>query len=279
MYFVAIFIAFFSMTSFGTTQKPKLADYKKNIFSQFGEDGIIEKIFEIIGTTSKVVIEFGAYEGFSFSNTANLWTKDVAWKGILIEADEGLFKQLVKNVASYNCVPIHCTVGINNNDCLETILKAYGLNAHIDLLSIDIDGDDYHIFKGLKELRPRIIICEYNPSIPAHFDLHSKYGGKTGCSVAALQRIAAEKHYSLVAITDTNCFFVCDEELSKFNDYDIDREHIRIDRYIAYIISDYESCYKVIATPDFRDPWGWGGRPSMQKFIGTFNDVPAIIKR
>ena len=88
---------------YGGLQKQKLTDYSKNTYSQFGEDGIIEQIFAIIGTQSKTVIEFGAADGFSCSNTANLWSKDLSWFGVLIEADDELYKKVVTNVAPYNC--------------------------------------------------------------------------------------------------------------------------------------------------------------------------------
>ena len=64
-----------------------LAQHGQNVFSQFGEDGIIARIFEIIGLQSKACIEFGAWDGFHMSNTANLWTK--GWKGVLIEGHAG----------------------------------------------------------------------------------------------------------------------------------------------------------------------------------------------
>jgi len=57
--------------------------------------------------------------------------------------------------------------------------------------------------------------------------------------VAALQRVATEKGYSLVAITDTNCIFVQNIDMPKFSDYDTDRDHMRVDRYTSYIICDY----------------------------------------
>ena len=79
----------------------KLSDFGHNVHSQFGEDGIIEKVFQILGTTSKRCIEFGAWDGFHLSNTANLWTK--GWAGVLIEANSAKYRELVKNVQPYNC--------------------------------------------------------------------------------------------------------------------------------------------------------------------------------
>lgn len=262
--------------------KPKLLDFKRNVYSQFGEDGIIEKIFEIIGTTSKTAIEFGSADGFNCSNTANLWTKkDLGWKGILIEANKNLFEQTVANVSQYNCVALHKTVGISATDSLEAILTEANLNlVSVDLLSIDIDGNDYYIFQSLKQLRPRVIICEYNVSIPAHLDIYPDSNNYIGCSVAALQRVAAEKNYSLVAITDTNCFFVANEEIHKFAEFDTDPEHIKINKYILYVVSDYKGHYKTIgATTNFYDAWGWTGIQSSQKLNGSCITISSKITR
>jgi hypothetical protein len=66
------------------------------------------------------------------------------------------------------------------------MLKQSNIRNTIDLLSIDVDGDDYYIFQSLKYLRPRVIICEFHPTMPAHIDLYPKYHNYTGCSVAAL---------------------------------------------------------------------------------------------
>lgn len=277
---IVIFIFFISSHSVSmSVRKPMLIDFKKNVFSQWGEDGIIEKIFEIIGTTTKVAVEFGAYDGFMLSNTANLWSKDLGWKGILIEVDEQSFNIMLKNVASYNCIPVCKKIGITGENSLENVLKELNIEDTIDILSIDIDGDDIYIFQSLQTIRPRVIICEYNPSIPAHLDVYTEPQGRLGCSVAALQRVGEQKGYHLVAITDTNCFFVRDDEFSKFAKYDTDREHIRIDRYIQYIISDYQSCYQTIASDDFRSPWGWNGLLSTEKYYGNLSVIKSVISQ
>lgn len=133
----------------------KLSDFANNIHSQWGEDGVIENIFLKIGTESKTCIEFGAWDGFHLSNTASLWTN--GWKGILIEGHKQRFKHLVKNVSPYNCVCINAYVGIGPDNCLEALLKKNGIAESIDFLSIDIDGDGYHIFSSLSTLRPRLV--------------------------------------------------------------------------------------------------------------------------
>ncbi len=236
-------------------QHPKLFDFRENIYSQFGEDGVIRKIFEIIGSRSKVSVEFGAWDGFYLSNTANLWVNE-GWKGVLIECDRSRFNDLVKNVHSYNCVPVNRAVGKDSHDCLETILREINFSDPIDLLSIDIDGNDYYIFQSLAYLRPRVIICEYNPTFPAHLDMYPDYNNYTGCSVTALMRIAKEKGYSLIAITDVNCFFVLDEEFDKFTNYTTALEKIRIDQYLRYLVTDYAGNYTIVGSTNSIDAYG-----------------------
>ncbi len=260
-------------------EKPKLTDYKRNVYSQFGEDGIIEKIFEIIGPASKIAIEFGATEGFFCSNTANLWTKGTGWKGILIEANKSYFDQLVTNVAPYPCIPIHQMIGVDASDSLEATLKNAGIgDTQVDFLSIDIDGNDYYVLKSLDSLHPRLISCEYNVSIPAHLDVYPQYNNYIGCSVAALERIAAEKGYTLIALTDTNCFFLVNEELHKFADFDIDREHLKITKYTFHVISDYSGKHLIIAESGFTNAWGWAGASS-ESCNGDIVVVPGTIIR
>lgn len=231
-----------------------LKDYAYNIYSQYGEDGIIQKIFETIGTQSKVCIEFGAWDGFWLSNTANLWVNH-GWKGILIESEKSKFTLLVKNTRPYRCVPIHAFVGTENHNSLEAILKSHNIHDQIDLLSIDIDGDDYYVLESLQILRPRIIICEYNPTIPATCDVYGEKNNYIGASVAALKRIAEKKSYSLIAITDTNCFFVRNDEIHKFDMFECSLEKINCKKYLKYIITNYAGEYAIIGDWD-KTPYG-----------------------
>jgi hypothetical protein len=229
----------------------KLVEYASNTYSQFGEDGIIEKIFEIIDTESKLCVEFGAWDGFHMSNTANLWTK--SWKGVLIEGDRGRFNQLQENVSDYNCICICAFVLSSGASSLESLLTKAGITEQIDLLSIDIDGNDYYIFESLEIIRPRVVICEHNPTIPAEIDLVAEEGNYFGCSVSALNRVAEAKGYKLVAVTDTNSFFVLKEYESLFSEYETRLEKIKIDKHLTYFISSYSGEY-VLSNTDF--PYG-----------------------
>lgn len=244
----------FIIAGFTLDAKPRLIDFAYNVYSQFGEDGVINKIFELIEPQSKICIEFGAWDGLHLSNVAHLW-KERNWRAILIESDRSRYDELQKNIQGYNCLALHEFVGKNARS-LEAILKKNNLaDISIDLLSIDIDGNDYYILESLEFIRPRVIICEYNPSFPAHLDIYPEYDNYMGCSVGALVRVAKNKGYTLIAITDTNCFFVKDEEFFKFSSLETELEKIKIDTYVTYVVSDYAGKYCFLGLRNGL-PWG-----------------------
>lgn len=282
LFFIAVFCLSLQKGSCANEKKPLLRDYSWNIYSQWGEDGIIEKIFQIIGVESKTCIEFGATDGLYFSNTANLW-KNKQWKAILIESNSKHYPNLLANTKGKLCTSLIRTVGFFPNDSLESILYEIGFDESVDLLSIDIDGNDYYIFQSLQSLKPRVIICEYNPTMPAYMDIYSNPHNFSGCSVGALQRIGNELGYTLVSITNTNCFFVINREVDKFSDFDLSLKNMRIDKYLKYIITDYRGDHKIIGSKNSETPYGLN-KPSQENFFGeikTYNKlkVGKIIKK
>ena len=129
-----------------------------NQFSQNGEDGIVERIFQLIGTETKTCCEFGAWDGVHLSNTRKLFLE--GWSGLLIEADPKRFKKLKTNYSGNDRVKCLCRLVAGAGD-LELALSQNGFLAALDILVIDIDGLDYYILEGLKS-RPRVICVEVN---------------------------------------------------------------------------------------------------------------------
>jgi hypothetical protein len=247
--------------------KKRLSEYSKNVYSQNGEDGIIEKIFAIIGTSTRVCIEFGAWDGFHLSNTANLWVN--GWKGVLIEGVTSRYEELKQNVESYDCLCINAFVSRDGDNSLDAITAKADIGSDIDLLSIDIDGDDYYVFQSLNRLCPRVIICEYNPTIPAEIDLFADYGSYFGASVAALCRLAETKGYVLVAITETNCIFVQDALAPAFAQYETRLEQLKSDKQLVYLVTNYAGDYVVCG----RAPYGISA-PYTGKLFGPQQQFP-----
>lgn len=241
----------------------KVSDYAFNVFSQYGEDGIIQKIFDIIGTSSRVCIEVGAWDGYYLSNTANLWLN--GWRGILIEADPARYASLVQNVKGHDCCCIDALVGYEGSCTLENVLKKHNVHEEIDFLCIDIDGDDYYVFESLRALRPRVVCCEHNPTIPPHIDLVPQKGNYFGCSARSLVKVAESKGYKLVSMTESNCFFASDADFEKFSDYEVSLPSLATPKHITYLMTGYDGDYILSRPPTY------GYRhPSRQRFIGDY---------
>ena len=249
----------------------KLTDSAFNVFSQFGEDGIIQEIFQVIGISFKTCIEFGAWDGIHLSNTANLWKN--GWKAILIESDKTKYGSLVKNCAQYDCYCINATVGTEGHGTIENILKSHNLSEDIDFISIDIDGDEYYVLESFKHFRPRVICCEYNPTIPPHIHLVPRTKNYFGCSALSLIGLAEKMAYKLISITDSNCFFVTASEFDKFRHYETSFHELAVTRHLTYLITGYDGSYILS-----REPTYGFSKPSALTFVGNYY-VPSSSNR
>src|SRR5260370_5870050 len=186
--------------------------YRGSVTSQWGEDGIIEEIFKRIGTRNKVCVEVGAWDGKHLSNTWSLWHEN-EWSALLVEGNQARIAILKSNTQGYERVEIVPEyVSIEGSSALDSVLARHNALKNPDLLSIDVDGDDYHVFSGLRNFAPRLVIIEYNPTAPPEVDLVQTPGEYFGSSALALVKLAHAKGYKLVCCTETNCFFVLSSE-------------------------------------------------------------------
>lgn len=191
----------------------ELLKYKKNIFSQSGEDGIIKEVFKRLEISDvkldKNCCEFGAWDGIHLSNTYNL-IKNYNYKSILIEGDKKKFKKLCVNISDNKIIKINKFVEFYGKNKLDNILIKYNFPKNFDFLSIDIDGNDYYIFESLKTYRPKLICIEFNPTIPNEVNFVQEKNIKInkGCSALALIELAKTKLYSPIIATDFNLFFI-----------------------------------------------------------------------
>ena len=187
-----------------------LFDYKKSVTSQFGEEGILEKIFEIIGEASKWCLELGASNGIHDSNTRDL-LNNRGWSGVLIEADVTNYKKLeALYLAKNNVTCINEFVSFEGDHALDIILSKTLIPREFDLLSLDIDGNEYHLWRSLKIYSPRVIIVEFNPSIlnDIYFVQPRDTGVFQGSSLLSFVRLGKEKGYELICVTGVNAIFV-----------------------------------------------------------------------
>jgi hypothetical protein len=218
----------------------ELKKFETNIKSQFGEDGIIKEIFNLIGTSNKICVEFGAWDGIHFSNTWTLWHNE-GWEALLIEGDSEKYQTLIANTSAFsNVKPYMAYVMPDGPNSLDEIFKKYNYPVNIDLLSIDIDGDDYYIFDGLKNYCPRLIVIEYNPTIPPSVELIQQKGEYFGASALSILKLAHKKGYKLVHVTETNLFLVNNEDFDKLGKKEKPLADLFLNKHMASIVSSYD---------------------------------------
>ena len=125
--------------------------FKNNIYSQNGEDGIIHYIFDKLNIKNGNFIEFGAWDGKHLSNTYNLFLQN--WDGIYIESDITKYNDLLNTFENNERIKcINSMVGYEENNSLDNIIDNIDYtNKNFDIISIDVDGLDYYIFKAMKK--------------------------------------------------------------------------------------------------------------------------------
>ena len=193
------------------------------VYSQNGEDGILFDIFSKIGTTDRRFIEFGIGDGRQ-CNTANL-SIHFGWSGLLIEADTvkaGLARAYYREQIRGPLERVTVREDRVTTGNINAILAAHDLQGEIDLLSIDIDGNDYWIWEAIDQVQPRVVVIEYNASLgpeksitvpyQADFDRyrHHPSGYYHGASLRALEKLGKRKGYILAGCdsSGTNAFFI-----------------------------------------------------------------------
>ena len=151
--------------------KINLNEFKKNVHSQSGEDGILERLLDNIDIQqSYEFVEFGAHDGKTNSNCFNL-LENYNYFGLFIEPDKKRFNELNQNTKGMNCKNINSLISIKGNSTLENILTQNNISKNFDVLSIDIDGYDYQVFESLMSFNPKIVIIELYLSLTQPFQM------------------------------------------------------------------------------------------------------------
>ncbi len=216
-----------------------LNDFSHSSTSQHGEDGILKKIFEAIGVENRTLVDVGAFDLKNLSNVYSFW-KEAGWRAVLVEGNPVYYARMKKQGAPPNVTLLNCFVSPKGEACLDRLLGESGLPANLDLLSIDVDGVDYHIWKNLDSLKPRVVVIEFNPTIPPHLSVVAlEKGSFLGSSAKALMELGKAKGYALVACTKTNLFFVW-KEFSNLFQYANDLEKLMDISAINYVMTSYD---------------------------------------
>lgn len=189
------------------------------VYSQHDEDGIICEIFNRIGTTNKTFVEFGVQDGLESNSHYLLFN---GWNGLWIEGSKAHFKRLNKifnrPISENRLAVISGFITAENiNDIIGSKIKG-----PIDLLSIDIDGNDYWVWKAINCISPRVVVIEFNAKFPPPCEWVMKYNprhiwdgsDKHGASLKSFELLGSELGYRLVGTNTngTNAFFVKREE-------------------------------------------------------------------
>lgn len=189
--------------------------FEESIFSQNGEDGVIAKIFELIQPTHRYAVEFGASEGVRLSNSRNLIVNK-SWSALLIEGNESIAKKLHENYENNPAVKTLAAFVYPGN--VELLFEENDVPYDFDLLSVDIDSNDYYVWRAIRDFRPKVVLIEFNGSFPPpqkmviRFHPMNYWDGSDyfGASIQSLYELGKKKGYELIYCEKrgVNLFFV-----------------------------------------------------------------------
>lgn len=203
-----------------------LADVEFKVFSQWGDDGVIEWLVEYLSPLPQTFIEFGV-ENYTEANTRFL-LMNRNWRGLVIDGSEECIEQVKKSGIGWRH-DLTAHAGFITKDNIDGMFAAHGFSGEIGLLSVDIDGNDYWVWEAIQSVSPAIVVCEYcahfgdlHPvSVPYREDFvrhaaHSS-GQYFGASIAAFISLAKRKGYTFMGTNSSgiNAFFVRNDMLSR----------------------------------------------------------------
>jgi hypothetical protein len=211
--------------SFAGRHENGIHDAEFKVFSQFGDDGIVQHLIRTLKIEPATFIEFGVGD-YSESNTRYLLMNN-NWKGLILEGDASAVAKIRADRIScfYDLTAVSAFI---TRDNVNQLFERQGFSGPLGILSVDVDGNDYWIWEAITVVDPVVVICEYNSvfgadraiTVPydpafvrgkAHFS-HLYYGA----SLKALCLLAARKGYAFVGSNSSgnNAYFVKRERLA-----------------------------------------------------------------
>lgn len=197
------------------------------VYSQFGEDGLLQFLFREIKDAPHTFVEFGV-EDYQEANTRFLLLQDRSWSGLVLDGDDANVDAIRRDVA-YLRYPLKAAAAWISRENINDLLREQDMVGKIGLLSIDIDGNDYWVWETITVVDPAVVVVEYNyrfgPQVCAVVPYDARFDKATahpsgiyyGASLAALTALARRKGYALVGCSGggVNAFFVRRESLSE----------------------------------------------------------------
>ncbi|RTL13778.1 MAG: hypothetical protein EKK56_03870 [Flavobacteriaceae bacterium] len=207
-----------------------LDEVEFQVFSQRGEDGVIQYLINKIDIPNKIFVEFGV-ETYTESNTRFLLINN-NWSGLVIDGSKDNIN-FIKSDYIYWKYDITAVESFITKDNINKIISEYTKIVDIGILSVDIDGNDYWIWKEIDCIKPRIVICEYNSAfgkdkkvtVPYKEDFVRRNEHFSdlyfGASLAAFCELAEEKGYDFIGTTSAgvNAYFVRKDLSSPFKKF------------------------------------------------------------
>lgn len=193
-----------------------LERYEYKVYSQNGEDGIIAEIFNRIGISNRTFVEFGGQTGLE-NNCHYLLLQ--GWDGLWIEGNENSYNKMLElfepALSAKKLTTVKAFVTAEN---INDLIGEAGIRGSIDLLSIDIDANDYHVWSAINVIQPRVVVVEYNAKFLPPVEWIIPYDpmyvwDKTdyfGASLKSFEKLGVKLGYQLVATNSnsSNAFFV-----------------------------------------------------------------------
>ena len=184
-----------------------LHKFRFDVYSQNGEDGIINEILKRSFENRKLnVVEFGAGDIEENSNTFNLIKNDKVNYCVFIEQDFNLFEKLKILKLKYpTIIAINKTIDFkkNSEDTIDKILKQNDISNNLDIMSIDIDSNDLDVYRTINEYHPKLLIIEAGRQKYDVFSEHSV--DKKMNSFSSIYRCISKKYY-LIFLMETFFF-------------------------------------------------------------------------
>ena len=217
----------------------RLQDAEFKVFSQFGEDGILQYLIRETGITRKesTFVEFGV-QNYSESNTRFLLMND-HWRGMIIDGSKE-YMDCVRNQDIYWRHDLTAVDAWIDRDNINQLIGDAGFSGDIGILSVDIDGNDYWVWEKIEVVKPIIVVVEWNsvfgadhaisvPYAPAFQREKAHYSNLFwGASIAAFESLAARKGYVLLGsnTVGNNLFFVRSDRLGRLTPLSAKAAHV-----------------------------------------------------